>query len=106
MDELFLLARRDWALGYDGAGDFDMMEDARLNRRQGETARHIYAGVEIFKPNLARGFKPEKFSRNQIWNKTLKARRVFGMQLPGYWMHVGDPRARLAAEAVLQQVNM
>lgn len=105
MDELFLLARRDWALGYDGQGDFDMMADARLRRREGETARHIYAGVEIFKPRLARGFEAKKFSRNLIWNETLKARRVFGLQLAGYWMHVGDPRALMAAEAVLKQAS-
>lgn len=103
MDELFLLARRDWALGYDGKGDFDMAKDGRLTRRSGETAKHIYAGVEIFKPSLAKGYSCEKFSRNLIWNDGLKTKRIFGVELPGYWMHVGDPRARDAAEAVLKQ---
>ncbi|WP_409432383.1 nucleotidyltransferase family protein [Litorimonas sp. RW-G-Af-16] len=105
MDELFLLARRDAALGYDGQGDFDMSQDFRLTRRAGKTARYIYAGVEIFKPELAKGFALEKFSRNVIWNDTLRRLSVFGVELPGYWMHVGDPRARDAAEAVLQQAN-
>lgn len=103
MDELFLLARRDAALGYDGQGDFDMSEGGRLTRRAGETAAHIYAGVEIFKPHLARPYEARKFSRNLIWNESLKRKGVYGVQLPGYWMHVGDPRAREAAEAVLRQ---
>ncbi len=106
MDELFLLARRDASLGYAGSGDFDMADGGRLTRRKGDTADHIYAGVEIFKPALAKRFKPEKFSRNVIWNETLKRNRIYGFELPGYWMHVGDPQARLAAEAVLKEAGM
>ena len=103
MDELFLLARRDTALGYDGQGDFDMDSHGVLTRRSGDSAPYIYAGVEIFKPRLAASFKEEKFSRNLIWNKTLAKRRVCGAQLSGFWMHVGDPKSRAAAEAVWKQ---
>lgn len=103
MDELFLLARRDASLGYDGHGDFDMNNDGQLQRRSGAKADHIYAGVEIFKPELARPFKAMKFSRNKIWDITLAQGRVYGVELEGYWMHVGDPQARLAAEAVLKE---
>jgi len=103
MDEFFLLARRDSSLGYGGKGDFDMLHGGRLLRRRGDTAEYIYAGVEIFKPQLADSFQVEKFSRNEIWNEGLKQKRIFGAELPGYWMHVGDPRAVIAAEAVLKQ---
>jgi len=105
MDELFLLACRDAALGYDGQGDFDMADDGRLSRRSGPSAPYIYAGVEIFKPVLAKPFKAEKFSRNLIWNDTLARGRVYGAQLDGYWMHVGDPQARRAAQAVLTELE-
>jgi len=103
MDELFLLARADSCLGYNGQGDFDMQANRRIVRRRGETAHHIYAGVEIFKPHLAKSFPIEKFSRNKIWDETLARRRVYGAELPGYWMHVGDPDARRAAEAVMSE---
>ena len=105
MDELFLLARRDAALGYDDKGDFDKAKAGQISRRSGEFASYIYAGVEIFKPHLAKPYKAEKFSRNVIWNKTLERKRAYGMELTGYWMHVGDPRARLAAQAVLEQIQ-
>jgi len=105
MDELFLLARRDSSLGYSGKGDFDILDGGRLLRRTNETADHVYAGVEIFKPQLAGSYQVEKFSRNVIWNDSLKLKRVFGVELPGYWMHVGDPRAALAADAVLKQAK-
>ena len=103
MDELLLCARADWSLGYAGKGDFNIQEDARLTRRDGESADHVYAGVQIFKPALAKPFKIERFSRNKIWDETLKRRKLFGTELPGYWMHVGDPRAVIAAEAVLKE---
>ena len=103
MDELLLCARADWSLGYAGKGDFNIHKDARLTRRKGESADHVYAGVQIFKPALAAPFNVERFSRNKIWDETLKRRKLFGTELPGYWMHVGDPRAVIGAEAVLTE---
>jgi len=106
MDELLLCARADWSLGYKGAGDFDIHDDGRITRRAGDSADHVYAGVQIFKPALAKSFKLEAFSRNKIWDESLKRRKIFGTELPGYWMHVGDPRAVMAAEAVLMQASL
>jgi len=103
MDELLLCARAEWSLGYNGVGDFDIHEDGRITRRATETTNHVYAGVQIFKPVLATPFKLEPFSRNKIWDESLKRRKIFGTELPGYWMHVGDPHAVMAAEAVLIQ---
>lgn len=103
MDELLLCARADWSLGYAGKGDFDIHQDNQITRRVGENAAHVYAGVQIFKPGLATPFKQERFSRNKIWDESLKRRTIYGAELPGYWMHVGDPRAVIAAEAVLKQ---
>ena len=108
MDELFLLAPREHCLGFDGRGDFEI-EDARLVRRRGETAPWVYAGVEVFKPQLAERYvntelADSAFSRNLIWDGTLAARRVGGLAIPGYWMHVGDPDAVRAAEAVLDGI--
>ena len=105
MDELLLCARADWSLGYTGKGDFDIHTDKRITRRSGESADHVYAGVQIFKPELAKPFKLERFSRNKIWDESLKRKKIFGVELPGYWMHVGDPRAVIAAEAVLKQAQ-
>ena len=103
MDELLLCARSDWALGYAGQGDFDIHKDGRLTRRAGEHSPHIYAGVQIFKPHLAKPYIVRRFSRNKIWDASLTRRKLFGHELPGYWMHVGDPSALLAAEAVIKQ---
>jgi MurNAc alpha-1-phosphate uridylyltransferase len=105
MDELFLLADREHCLGYAGAGDFEMTTEG-LRRRTATHAPYVYAGVEIFKPKLAQNYSVEPFSRNKIWDKTLATGRVQGLALPGYWMHVGDPDARRAAEIVLNVADV
>ena len=106
MDELLLCAKAEWSLGYSGKGDFDLDKNNSLTRRTNESSEYIYAGVQIFKPALAKSFKLEKFSRNKIWDESLKRKKIYGMQLPGYWMHVGDPNSLIAAEAVINQVKL
>lgn len=105
MDELLLLARKDMSLGHDGAGDFDLSETGHLTRRKNDTSPYYYSGVQIFKPYLAKHHPVEKFSRNLIWSESLERKGLFGTVMPGFWMHVGDPKARIAAEAVLEQAK-
>lgn len=101
MDSLFLVAPKPRTLGYPGTGDFDMDRDGRLSWKTGEKAFWVYAGVEIFTPAKAKGFPIEKFSRKEIWQKSIEQGRIFGLPIPGYWMHVGDPETLKAAEAIL-----
>ena len=103
MEELLLLARRDMSLGHDGMGDFDLAETGHISRRLGETSKYYYSGVQIFKPSLAKPFPEETFSRNKIWDESLKTFGLFGTVMPAFWMHVGDPKAKKGAEAVLTQ---
>lgn len=101
MDDLLLLAPKPRTLGYPGTGDFDMDRDGRLSWKAGDKAFWVYAGVEIFTPSNAAGYSLRKFSRTEIWQKSIDRGRVFGVPIPGYWMHVGDPVSRDAAEAIL-----
>lgn len=101
MSDLLLLAPKPRTLGYPGVGDFDMDRNGRLSWRTGEKAFWVYAGVQIFKPELARGYPIEKFSRTKIWQTSIDRGRMFGLPIPGYWMHVGDPETVKAAEEVL-----
>ena len=105
MDELFLLAHRHAVLGLSGKGDFRLRSDARIERAGEGGSDWFYAGVEIFKPELARKFPLEKFSRNKIWDVTLAQGKAYGFGLKGYWMHVGDPQALRAAKAVLHEAQ-
>jgi len=105
MDDLFLLAPTSDCLGFDGPGDFNMNRMGQLDWRDGSTAPWVYAGVQIFTPARAKGYPQERFSRTVMWRKTIARRRVYGLPIPGYWMHVGDPNAVKAAEAVLAKAE-
>ena len=102
MDDLLLLAPIDRTLGYHGQGDFLFGHDGRLQRRgDRDAAPYVYAGVQITKLDRLADEPVEAFSRNRIWDQTLAAGTIYGEPLSGFWMHVGDPQARIDAEARL-----
>jgi len=102
MDGLLLLADRATSLGYDGRGDFHLGAEGRLSRiAKGETAGFVFAGVSIATPRLMRDVPQGAFSLNRVWDRALAEGRLYGIRLAGTWMHVGDPAALEAAEALL-----
>lgn len=99
MDILLLVAPSATSLGYDGAGDFVMDSDGRLQRRgEREVAPFIYAGVAILKPELFIGTPDGAFSLNLLFDRAIERERLFGLRLDGQWLHVGTPEAVAAAE--------
>ena len=101
MCDLMLLAPATQCLGYHGRGDFDLDGRGRVQRRTGDTADWVYAGVQVFQPKRIENYPVEPFSRNVIWDKNIGRGRSYGLPIPGYWMHVGTPDAIPAAEAVI-----
>ncbi|MDP4005337.1 nucleotidyltransferase family protein [Methylobacterium sp. NEAU K] len=99
MDALLLVAPTATSLGYEGAGDFVMDTDGRLERRgERELAPFIYAGVAILTPDLFAATPDGAFSLNLLFDRAIGAGRLFGMRLDGQWLHVGTPDAIRAAE--------
>lgn len=99
MDCLLLVAPTATSLGYEGAGDFVMEPDGRLERRgEREIAPFIYAGVAILSPRLFAGTPEGAFSLNLLFDRAIEAGRLFGLRLDGQWLHVGTPEAIRAAE--------
>jgi len=102
MDGLLLLADCATSLGYDGRGDFHLDREGRLRRvAKNETAGFVFAGVSIATPRLMRDAPAGAFSLNRVWDRALAEQRLFGLRLDGLWMHVGDPVALSAAEALI-----
>lgn len=99
MDALMLVALGARSLGYEGAGDFKLTADGRLQRRgKGESAPLVFAGVSIAHPRLFAGAPDGAFSLNVPWDRAIAAGRLFGVRLEGLWMHVGTPAALAEAE--------
>jgi len=99
MDFRLMLSPMGHNLGFPGAGDFFLDEDRRLSRRGDRpSAPYAYAGVQVMRPQVLDGVAAEPFSTNRLWDRALEERRLFGAPMDAFWMHVGDPDARDAAE--------
>lgn len=102
MSALLMLAAMDQQLGYDGAGDFVMADDGAIAfRDERPTSPWAYMGVQIIDPAIVDAEPLEPFSFTRIWRRLAGEGRLHGAPLGGYWMHVGDPGARIEAEARL-----
>ena len=102
MDALLLLHGVATAIGYDGVGDFQIAADGGLARRQqGETAAHVFIGVQILRPELFRGCPAGPFSLNLLYDQAQAAGRLFGLRHDGAWMNLKTPDALAAAERAL-----
>lgn len=102
MGARLMLAAMDQQLGYDGEGDFFMDEHGALSFR--DALPHTpwaYMGAQIIDPRIVDAEPLEPFSFTRIWRRLASEGRLFGAPLGGFWTHVGDPEARLAAEARL-----
>lgn len=100
MDVLLLLAQCEATLGYHGRGDFFRSGQGRLLRRgNASAAPYVYAGLAIMRPQLFAGYRVVPFSANVLFNIAAGRGRLFGHVMDPFWMHVGDPEARLAAES-------
>jgi len=102
MDILMLVAPLSTSVGYEGRGDFSMDLDGRLRRRRGaETVPFVYAGVAVVKPELVAGTPEGPFSANLFYDRAIARDRLYGLQLDGRWLHVGEPQAIAVAEECL-----
>jgi MurNAc alpha-1-phosphate uridylyltransferase len=99
MDALLLLAPLTTSLGYAGRGDFAMTPDGRLSRRgERQVVPFAFAGVSLCDARLFEDAPNGPFSLNLLWDRALKAGRLYGLRLDGHWMHVGTPEALAEAE--------
>ena len=103
MDDLLLLAAMDRTLGFDGPGDFFRDDQGRLTPRGEATAAPFaYMGFQILRPGLFDDVPDTTFSIWPTWRKLCAQGRLCGTVFDGFWMHVGDPAARDAAEVRLR----
>jgi MurNAc alpha-1-phosphate uridylyltransferase len=103
MDAILVVIPKARTLGFDTPGDFTQAEDGSLTHRGDapEAPLHCF-GIEIIDPTLIYADPRDVFTQRDIWIASTRKRRLFGLQLDGLWMQVGDPAAREAAEARLK----
>lgn len=104
MDVCLMLASTAGSLGFHDTGDVFLSDDGVVRFKDaGERAPLVYVGVHICKPGVVANGPDGPFSLLPLWKRLAADRRVHGVAPEGFWMHVGDPGAKLAAEAKLAQ---
>jgi MurNAc alpha-1-phosphate uridylyltransferase len=102
MDALLLMASMVTALGFEGAGDFQMDPEGRLSRvPEMRVSPFAYPGVQIVHPRIFAPAPSGAFSMNKLWDIAIEKGRLFGIRLDGVWTHVGTPDAVREADAFL-----
>jgi MurNAc alpha-1-phosphate uridylyltransferase len=105
MDVLLLLVRRGHGIGFEGPQGFFRDDQGRLTHSTAPEPPTPYAnvGVAILNPAVLDDQPAGAFSIIPTWHRLQAAGRLHGAVMDGYWMHVGDPDARDAAEARLRE---
>ena len=102
MDALVTVIPKERTLGFDTPGDFFQTADGTLRRRGDRAEAPLHAfGIEILDPRPVYADPRKAFSLRDIWFASAERGRLFGLQLDGLWMQVGDPEALAVAEARL-----
>ena len=93
MDALLLLVPQAQAHCHKGQGDFHMNATGALKRRKvGSVAPFVYIGIQMISKRLFEGDLPEgAFSTNILWDRAIKAKRLFGTVHQGLWFDIGEP---------------
>ncbi len=103
MDVCLMLASTNRSLGFHDTGDVFLEDGVVRFKDPGEIAPLVYVGVHICKPAITADGPDGPFSLLPLWKTLAADHRVHGVAPDGLWMHVGDPDAKLAAEARLSE---
>jgi MurNAc alpha-1-phosphate uridylyltransferase len=105
MDALVTVIPKARTLGFEESpGDFFQDAAGRLTHRGERPEAPLHAiGIEILDPRPVYADPRSKFSLREIWFRSADQGRLFGLQLDGLWMQVGDPAALTAVEARLSR---
>jgi MurNAc alpha-1-phosphate uridylyltransferase len=100
MDLLLLLVTRGDGIGFEGPQGFLMDGAGRLTHSASTDVVTPFAnvGFGILKPQILDGQAGAAFSIIPIWRRLQAEGRLHGVVMDAFWMHVGDPAARDAAE--------
>lgn len=107
MDLLLLLVPRGHGIGFEGPQGFLRDAEGRLTHSTAPDVVTPFAnvGFGILKPQILDGRGDSAFSIVPVWHELQARGRLHGAPMHAFWMHVGDPAARAAAEALLREAG-
>jgi len=68
-------------------GDFNL-ENKLITRKNKESQKYIYTGLQIIEPEVFTNIKEKVFSINKIWDELIKSKELFGIESNINFLHV------------------
>jgi len=108
MKILMLLQKTGKAIGYEGAGDFELQDDGQVSKNSGQNHPYVFSGIQIFSPSLLAGMELKPFSLSQIFrerrqeNDNLEG--MYGIEHNGQWLHIDSVKGIKRAEKILSEI--
>lgn len=107
---LMLLIPLENTHGYSGVGDFSVTTGGFVKRwdkteSQNDATRYVFGGVQILTPACFSDTPNGAFSLNLVYDRLIKAGRLYGWVYDGEWYHTGDPESLLLAEQAFRELG-
>ncbi|MDA8746607.1 nucleotidyltransferase family protein [Litoreibacter sp.] len=103
MNCLLLLVPLAQTTGYVRDGNF--LRDSQ-NRVTRSAEGHVYTGAQLIRRDAVQSHPDTVFSLNDIWDKLLVERTLYGITYPGEWADVGTPEGIGLAEHMLAKTDV
>jgi MurNAc alpha-1-phosphate uridylyltransferase len=107
MDVVVIVIPKGRTSGFDTPGDFFADAAGRLSFRGAATQAPLHCfGIEIIDPAPLYAWPEPAFSqREALWAPAAARGRLYGVEPDGFWMQIGDPAAKIEAEARLARAG-
>jgi len=70
-------------------GDFNLSNNL-IQRDESDTFQFIYTGMQIIRPEVFLDLNSKVFSINEVWNKLLKTKELYGVESKNDFLHVSN----------------
>ena len=87
IENILLLVNKNFSFDKNLNGDFEFQNNLISKN---EDQNFIYTGCQILNKNIFTGFKVEKFSITNVWNKLIKKKKLFGFESNIDFLHLTD----------------
>lgn len=102
MDALIMLVPSAQAHCHGGSGDFHMDKLGRVTRkRPNRAAPYVYSGCQLTSRSFFSDPPEGPFSTNILWDRAIKAGRLYGYVHSGLWFEINTPSAIGKSEAIM-----
>jgi MurNAc alpha-1-phosphate uridylyltransferase len=87
LKNILLLVKKELSFDKNLSGDFDLKDNLIMKNNN---RKFIYTGCQILNKKLLSFYKTDKFSINDVWNKLIEKKELYGFETNNDFYHLTD----------------